>query len=41
MWREMNKLALLAAAAAMMAMTGGAIAAEVEVKMLNKGTRAA
>ena len=33
----MKKIAMLAAAAAVMAMTGGARAAEVEVKLLNKG----
>jgi pseudoazurin len=34
----MKKIAMLAAAAAVMAMTGGARAAEVEVKLLNKGS---
>jgi pseudoazurin len=34
----MKKIAMLAAAAAIMALTGGATAAEVEVKLLNKGT---
>ena len=33
----MKKIAMLAAAAAVMALTGGATAAEVEVKLLNKG----
>ena len=34
----MKKIAMLAAAAAVMALTGGARAAEVEVKLLNKGS---
>jgi len=34
----MRKILLLAAAAALMTVAGGAFAAEIEVKMLNKGT---
>ena len=34
----MKKIAMLAAAAAVMALTGSARAAEVEVKLLNKGS---
>jgi pseudoazurin len=34
----MKKIAMLAAAAAVMALTGGARAAEVELKLLNKGS---
>ena len=34
----MRKILLLAATAALMTVAGGAFAAEVEVKMLNKGT---
>jgi pseudoazurin len=38
-WRmTMRKLMMLATAAVLMTMAGGAFAAEVEVKMLNKGT---
>ena len=33
----MKKIAMLAAAAAVLVLTGGARAAEVEVKLLNKG----
>jgi plastocyanin len=34
----MRKILLLAATAALMTVAGGAFAAEVEIKMLNKGT---
>jgi plastocyanin len=33
----MKKIAMLAAAAAILVLTGGARAAEVEIKLLNKG----
>ena len=37
----MRKMILLATAAVLMTMTGGVFAAEIEVKMLNKGTEGA